>query len=565
MSEHTHTHPHLSCPRRKEAIKILENIPRYCGQVQFCNVALARESRIAIEKSYRHAINVDRILDEGLDGIHGESKALDLDGMGHHNVSTMFKPEYPSPPPTPPLASNPKSPRNNNPDRFKNSGTPLFLTKKVVSKRITKPTPELRMVRNEPTPTGGRIRVAAPGISKTWNVPEEKFSVDFWNALASKLPAGKTREDKVRRKLLFIEFDPNGNGYLSLAEVDKGVRDVLACDELFDAKPAIMRAFQAAKGALKTKAKLGADYVERAEFRLLLVYLRRFFELYVMFDDVDTGDDRRVDRAEFEAALQKLGSWGVVVEDADAEFKAIDVNGGGSILFIEFCKWALSKNLDLVSDDDDDEVIDADVLSKKQKKKRPDSGEQQPVSPPKEKFSVDFWQGLASKLPAEKTDEHRQARKQMFSNFDPNGNGYLSLAEVDKGVRDVLACDELFDAKPAIMRAFQAAKGALKTKAKLGADYVERAEFRLLLVYLRRFFELYVMFDDVDTGDDRRVDRAEFEAALQKLGSWGVVVEDADAEFKAIDVNGGGSILFIEFCKWALSKNLDLVSDDDDD
>jgi hypothetical protein len=35
----------------------------------------------------------------------------------------------------------------------------------------------------------------------------------------------------------------------------------------------------------------------------------------------------------------------------------------------------------------------------------------------------------------------------MFKSFDPNGNGYLSLAEVDKGLRDILKIDELFDAK----------------------------------------------------------------------------------------------------------------------
>ena len=46
----------------------------------------------------------------------------------------------------------------------------------------------------------------------------------------------------------------------------------------------------------------------------------------------------------------------------------------------------------------------------------------------------------------------------MFRMFDPNGNGYLSLAEVDKGVRDVLQMDHLFKCKPAIMRAFKHAK-----------------------------------------------------------------------------------------------------------
>ena len=42
----------------------------------------------------------------------------------------------------------------------------------------------------------------------------------------------------------------------------------------------------------------------------------------------------------------------------------------------------------------------------------------------------------------------------MFRSFDPNGNGFLSLAEVDKGIIDVLNLKEVSHAKPAIMRAF---------------------------------------------------------------------------------------------------------------
>ena len=59
-----------------------------------------------------------------------------------------------------------------------------------------------------------------------------------------RLPQAKTKVSQGKRQTLFRSFDPNGNGYLSLAEIDKGVRDVLKSDALFDAKPAIMRAFQ---------------------------------------------------------------------------------------------------------------------------------------------------------------------------------------------------------------------------------------------------------------------------------------------------------------------------------
>jgi hypothetical protein len=113
------------------------------------------------------------------------------------------------------------------------------------------------------------------------------------------------------------------------------VRDVLESDALFDAKPAIMRAFQASKGAVKTKSKLGADFVERSEFRLLLMYLARYFELFTMFKDMDTGHDGRVDVTEFTNALGQLAEWGADIagaeEDPEREFDSMDEDGGGKI------------------------------------------------------------------------------------------------------------------------------------------------------------------------------------------------------------------------------------------
>ncbi len=44
---------------------------------------------------------------------------------------------------------------------------------------------------------------------------------------------------------------------------------------------------------------------------------------------------------------------------------------------------------------------------------------------------------------------------------------------------------------------------------------------------------------------------------------WTGPVEDMEAEFAKIDVNGGGQILFNEFVDWALAKNLDIEDDVD--
>ena len=54
-----------------------------------------------------------------------------------------------------------------------------------------------------------------------------------------------------------------------------------------------------------------------------------------------------------------IEKWtGEEIEDMEAEFDAIDTNGGGMILFQEFTNWAFSKNFDL--EDDIDSQADED-------------------------------------------------------------------------------------------------------------------------------------------------------------------------------------------------------------
>lgn len=146
-----------------------------------------------------------------------------------------------------------------------------------------------------------------------------------------------------------------------------------------------------------------------------------------------------------------------------------------------------------------------------------------------------------------------------------NGNGYLSLAEVDKGMRDVVKLPILFQLKPVMMRAFQAAKTKVKAKTKYGDDYVTKGEYRFLLKYLRQYYEYWVAFDRIDTNDDRRVSYEEFMQAIPELERWNIDMSDPRAQWRQCDQDGGGMVLFIEFCDWAIKKNLDLDDDDDDD
>ena len=118
------------------------------------------------------------------------------------------------------------------------------------------------------------------------------------------------------------------------------------------------------------------------------------------------------------------------------------------------------------------------------------------------------------------------------------------------------------------MRAFTAAKNKVKSTSKKGYnadDYVSKGEFRFLLKYLRTYFELWVAFDRIDTGDDRRVSHAEFMAAKPMLVKWGIDMSNPEQQWCEADRDGGGQILFIEFCDWAIKRHLDLDDDDDDD
>lgn len=397
--------------------------------------------------------------------------------------------------------------------------------------------------------------------------PRTSTNVVDWEAIKARMPVGRTAAEYDRRTQLFTQFDPNGNGYLSLAEVDKGIREVLQVDEIFDCKPVIMRAFQAARQSRKKQGKpqQADDYVERTEFRMLLVYLRRYFEIWQMFDDVDTSDDRRITLEEFRAAVPTMQQWGVDISNPDGVFQEMDKNKGGSVLFDEFSEWILEQHL-LKEVEDEAAPPPAAPPATTAVTTSPSSAaatgaiKPQKTLPPSKDALRTSGQDMAQikqKLPIESTPADFQRRTELFNRFDPNGNGYLSLSEVDKGIRDVLGLDQVYDCKPVIMRAFQAARAARKKQGKpqQADDYVEKTEFRLLLVYLRRYFEIWEVFEDIDTSSDGRVTKAELSKAQPMLSAVGVPMTDVDATFAAIDTNQGGFILFDEFAAWAVENN----------
>jgi hypothetical protein len=155
-------------------------------------------------------------------------------------------------------------------------------------------------------------------------------------AAAGGAPAPLTMPDKLARRHLFDRIDVNGNGRLSLAEIDKAVVDGVLGHALgvpdFNHKPALMRAYQAADAD-------GDALIGRAEFSKLLSYLVYFNNLWHKFEEIDSDHDRRLTTEEFARGGATLGLE-LSVAEAAAEFSKCDADGGGMVLFGEFCRWA---------------------------------------------------------------------------------------------------------------------------------------------------------------------------------------------------------------------------------
>jgi len=139
----------------------------------------------------------------------------------------------------------------------------------------------------------------------------------------------------------------------------------------------------------------------------------------------------------------------------------------------------------------------------------------------------------------------RKTRGELFRRMDYNGNGGLSLAEIDKAVIELYP---EYNHKPSLMRAYKAADVT-------GDGFIQRKEFRKLLHYLVYFNNVWHLFEQIDSNGDRRLDAQEFIEGCRVVGIEGLSPVELEREFGEIDGNGGGFVLFDEFCSWCAAHH----------
>jgi Ca2+-binding EF-hand superfamily protein len=290
---------------------------------------------------------------------------------------------------------------------------------------------------------------------------------------------------------LFQRVDFNGNGMLSLAELDKAVIELWP--EL-NHKPAIMRAYKAAD-------RNDSGFISKTEFRLFLRFLAEYNNLFAKFQAADTSHDGRLTKQEFLKAAISIDELKRL--DAAALFDKLDRNRGGVLLFDEFCEWFASE--------------------KALPPKRPTQPKGSLLKPlTTKKMQMPLTSSISD----------------TFTRVDFNGNGMLSLAELDKAVVETWP---EFNNKPALMRAYKAAD-----RNKTG--FLSKREFIAFLRYLVAYTNLFNTFCAMDASGDRRLTEEEFVIGCSLIDELKHLSEkERRAEFRRVDKNSGGVILFDEF------------------
>ena len=207
-----------------------------------------------------------------------------------------------------------------------------------------------------------KIEEQDKNIENKLEKPKTSYENFDWDDLIKKLPVGKTKEERTERLKLWNKLNEYGNGYMSYNRLNVQLTNHLDLPQVVRNKGPIKLAFDAASDKYSRNGIRKEDnLIEWMEFRIFLVYLRQYFEYWVMFQKVDDSGDHKISLDEFKKALPLMNKYGAEIKDneAEKEFNNIKGDDEDTISFEEFCEFAIQKSIDLEDDDNfDDEELE---------------------------------------------------------------------------------------------------------------------------------------------------------------------------------------------------------------
>jgi Ca2+-binding EF-hand superfamily protein len=341
---------------------------------------------------------------------------------------------------------------------------------------------------------------------------------------------------------LWRRLDASGNGSVSLAEVNKLIQDMTSSN----AWPAWMNNQTILKKAyMKTVAMDGTlnDEVHKTEFHALVLNVYWFCKLFSIFGVMDQDNSRSVDGNEFLRGMNQLG-LNLSQQDAAKDWSAMDPNQTGQVAFHDFCAYIRKR----VSPDHNPNFDSGQAPAGKGNEAMRDGHGHKAththyVAP---KGLRDFDE-LEVKIKALCKD--KPGLKALWGKLDFNGNGVVSLAEIDKFVVENY---QTLNHKPALMRCYK----CTISQGHDADEFIHRKDFKKFIVNLFYFNKMYWVFAEANDGDDcdRRMEFSEFKKCLA-MCHCNLSEAEAQRDFKECDHNGGGMILFDEFCHYFAGKS----------
>mmetsp|Transcript_22130 Transcript_22130/g.44394 ORF Transcript_22130/g.44394 Transcript_22130/m.44394 type:complete len:700 (-) Transcript_22130:19-2118(-) len=417
-------------------------------------------------------------------------------------------------------------------------------------------------------PSGGKVFVLLPGTG------DLKY-ID-WKAFDTKLPLSGD-DDGQSEDLLdkhFTAHDGNGNGYLSLAEIEKLLMKVLnyGLEVKRVLSKSVARAHRATKG-VRGGAGSNDDYVEKLEFPVFIEFWRYDLRCLDLFKQVDTSEDMRISVEEFKTLLPKIASENSlsIPGDLDEEFKKADRDGHGMVLYDEFADYMIRHKFNTPSkailllrstaripvthltEDGENGSTEGDEAGASLAKKTSMEGTDHVFGlvPGTEDLKSTNWKLFDERLPVDVPSK----LSEIFTTHDGNGNGYLSLAEVENLLMKTLRYD--IPVKRALSHSVARAHRATKGLTDQGNnDFVEEKEFRAFCEFWRYDVQCLELFKDMDVTEDMRIGLQEFlvvaSALADRLGLPELSDPELEGIFEDMDRDGHGMVLYDEFADFML-------------
>lgn len=180
-------------------------------------------------------------------------------------------------------------------------------------------------------------------------------------------------------------------------------------------------------------------------------------------------------------------------------------------------------------------------------------------------FKAKDWKALMDKMPVEKTEAAAKRRQDIWNKMNEYNNGSVSMKKMSKDMEKYLGLPKKVTDKGCLEKAYNNAKDKVKTKQGGDDSFIQFAEFRIFLVYLKQYLQYWVMFENLGGGKTMTLSLNQLKDATKILESYGVKISDPDAEFKKIDKDGSGKVSFDEFADYAIAKELEIEPETDYD